>query len=263
MQPGWLLLNVAVSRQATQKLLEENLSNSLGLEFREKGVPEGSSRFHGLSVPAGTLDVSYVACVEKTVDRGTSSGEPSEAPLVDLPPSVVRYLYPSRYCESDKLTRFANRQFGGFEPGHERVAGICNWIYDNVEYLVGSSDQHTSAVDCFTMRCGVCRDFAHLGIALCRALGIPARYASAYAYDLPVREFHACFEVWLGDRWWYYDATRSAPQEGFVLVGYGHDAADTSVATLSAGVFFNGMEISVEKQSPEFVGYATGPMSFG
>jgi len=262
LQDGWLLLNVAAIRNLTQTIVHEELTNSLDADFVEKGTLLGGTRFHGLSVPAGPLEVSYTAEVEKQVEL-VEAADPPEAPLVALPPEVVRYLYPSRYCESDKLTRFAAKEFGFFQPGHERVAGICNWIYSNVEYVVGSTDAHTSAVDCFTQRSGVCRDFAHLGIALCRALGIPARYASAYAYELPVVDFHALFEVWLGDRWWYYDPTRSAPQEGFVLVGYGHDAADTSVATLSAGALLNAVTVGTEKLSDGPVNYSIGPVSFG
>ncbi|MEI8312212.1 MAG: transglutaminase family protein, partial [Verrucomicrobiota bacterium] len=143
-----------------------------------------------------------------------------------------------------------------------RVAGICNWIHTHIDDEPGSTDAHTSAVECLTLRAGVCRDFAHLGVAFCRALGIPARYGSAYAYKLPQPDFHAFFEVWLGGRWWYYDATRMAPQQGFIWVGSGHDAADTSVATMSASVQFESMEIRVDKRSPGKVRYAAGPVGF-
>jgi transglutaminase-like putative cysteine protease len=113
-----------------------------------------------------------------------------------------------------------------------------------------------------TLRAGVCRDFAHVGVAFCRALGIPARYASAYAYRLMPPDFHAFFEVWLEGQWWYYDATRLAPQPGFILIGTGHDAADTSVATMSAGIVFESMEIQVENLDTTPIDYTIFPVTF-
>jgi transglutaminase-like putative cysteine protease len=144
---------------------------------------------------------------------------------------VLPYLYPSRYCQSDNLSRFAWRQFGAIATGHERVTAVCNWIYEYVDYLAGSSDSGTSAHDTFTQRAGVCRDFAHLGISFCRALGIPARFVSAYGWKLTPQDFHAVFEAYLGGRWYLFDATRLCPIDGIVRIGVGRDAADTSFAT--------------------------------
>lgn len=261
-QDGWLLLNLAAINSPFQKVLQERVVNSQGRAFIEHEAKEGVSRFHGLAARSGELEITYEAEVERTVFSTIPHPDVPESLLIDLPADVIRFLYPSRYCESDKLVRLAGKEFGEFQPGHERVAGICNWIYDHIDYQPGATDQHTSSVDCLTHRAGVCRDFAHLGVSMCRALGIPARYGSAYAYDLIPQDYHAFFEVWLGDRWWYYDATRLAPQEGFIHVGCGHDAADTSVATMSSSVAFDSMEISVRKNSPHPVEFATGPVSF-
>ena len=258
---GWLLLNIAAARNVSQRVLLENIRNNRGIPFREHVAPEGATRFHGIAAPDGDLEILYEAEVERDIVDADSK-ELAECALVDLPPGVVRFLYPSRYCESDKLVRLTAKNFGDLAPGHERVAGICNWIHRNIDYEPGITDAHTSAVECLTLRAGVCRDFAHIGVAFCRALGIPARYGSAYAYALPQQDFHAFFEVWLGDRWWHYDATRMAPQHGFVWVGRGHDAADTSVATMSSSVQFEAMEIHVEKLSPAPVHYADGPVGF-
>lgn len=261
-EPGWLLLNMAAIRCPSQRVIRESTRNSLGLPFHAHPVPDGTTRFHGLAAPAGRLDINYEAEVEREVAGTQRERFPSESPLIDLPPEVVRYLYPSRYCESDKLTRLAAKGFGHLAPGHERVAGICNWIHSHIDYQIGITDEHTSAVECLTLRAGVCRDFAHLGITFCRAMGIPARYGSAYACGLSQPDFHAFFEVWLGGRWWYYDATRLAPQQGFIWVGSGHDAADTAVATMSASVQFESMDIRVEKLSGHPVEYASGPVGF-
>ncbi|MEX1118515.1 MAG: transglutaminase family protein [Terrimicrobiaceae bacterium] len=261
-QDGWLLLNLAAASSPFQTVLSERVENNRGIAFREHKAHWGVSRFHGLAAPAGDLEITYEAEVMRTVFESSPCTDVHESLLIDLPSEVVRFLYPSRYCESDKLVRLAAKEFGHLHPGHERVAGICNWIYAHIDYQPGATDQHTSAVDCLTLRAGVCRDFAHLGVTICRALGIPARYGSAYAYLLPQQDYHAFFEVWLGERWWYYDATRLAPQQGFIHVGSGHDAADTSVATMSSSVHFDSMDISVEKLTPDFVSFAEGPVSF-
>ncbi len=261
-QAGWLLLNLAVTKSHHQRILQESWQNSAGVTIQEQPTPEGTPRFHALSVPAGTLEIKYHVEVERAVQAGDQSWRPPEVPLIDLPPAVTRYLYPSRYCESDKLVRLAAKEFGGIDPGHEKVVGVCNWIHDHLDYLPGSTDEHTSAVDCLTLRAGVCRDFAHLGVALCRALGIPARYGSAYAYGLPSHDLHAFFEVWLGNQWWYYDATRLAPQPGFILVGTGHDAADTPVATMAMGVFCEAMTVDVQRLTPLEIDYSIQPLTF-
>jgi transglutaminase-like putative cysteine protease len=111
------------------------------------------------------------------------------------------------------------------------VQAICNWIYENVDYLAGSSDGSTSAYDTFTLRAGVCRDFAHLGITLTRAIGIPARFVSAYAIDLIPQDFHAVFEAYLEGGWYLFDATRLCPLDGIVKIAVGRDAADSAFAT--------------------------------
>ena len=261
-QEGWLLLNMAAIECPSQRVVRENIRNDRGLPFRDYFAPRGTTRLHGIAAPAGNLEITYEAEVEREISKPAKKPDLSEVLLLDLPPDIVRYLYPSRYCESDKLVRFAAKQFGNLPPGHERVAGICNWIYSRIDYEPGITDAHTSAVDCLTSRAGVCRDFAHLGVAFCRAMGLPARYGSAYAYGLPTPDFHAFFEVWLGGRWWYYDATRLVPQLGFIWVGYGHDASDTSVATMSSSVWFESMEIRMNKLSPYPVKHTSGPVGF-
>lgn len=259
---GWLLLNVAAGKCGAQLVVQERLANNTDRDFREISAPDGSIRSHGISVPTGVLEVEYQAEVIRFESAFAGSWEPAEDDLVDLPAEVARYLYPSRYCESDKLVRFAMKEFGGMSCGHTMVTAICNWIFNHIEYDPATTDELKSAADCLITRAGVCRDFAHLGIALARAMGIPARYGSAYAHDLSVPDFHAFFEVWLEGRWWYYDATRLAPQAGFILIGTGQDAADTSVATMSAGVRFESMRIDVTKLSAGEIPYADSPVSF-
>lgn len=259
---GWLLLNIAVGTSGMQELHQEHLSNNTNRSFREITGHDGSLRSHGISISTGIVEIQYQAEVTRSETGFQGCWEPGEDDLVDLPPSVARYLYPSRYCESDKLTRFARMEFGGILCGHTMVGAICNWIYKHIEYEPRATYECKSAVDCLITRGGVCRDFAHLGIAFARAMGIPARYGSAYVHNLSTPDFHAFFEVWLEGRWWYYDASRLAPQAGFIRIGTGQDAADTSVATMSAGVHFDSMRIDVTKLSPTELSYTDRPISF-
>ena len=130
-----------------------------------------------------------------------------------------------------------------------RVVAITDWIHANVEYLRGSTNPETSAYDTVTQRTGVCRDFAHLGIALCRALNIPARYFTGYAYELDPPDLHACFECFIGSSWTIFDATRLAHLNGLVRVGIGRDAADAAVASIFGGARCRSMTVDCQLAS--------------
>jgi transglutaminase-like putative cysteine protease len=143
--------------------------------------------------------------------------------------------------------------FGDIGDSHQQVMAVADWIYDNVEYVRGSTDSQTSAFETITERAGVCRDFAHLGIALCRALTIPARYFTGYAHQLEPQDFHACFEAYIGERWLLFDATRLAPLNGLVRIATGRDAADAAVATLFGAIA--GKKVQVDCQ-PADEGFA-------
>jgi len=191
---------------------------------------ETSNRYRRLLLRPGDYAIRYEARVE-TSPQLNLPGSVDEVPVAQLPLDVMSYLFSSRYCESEELGRFAWRRFGDLPQGHSRVAAVCDWIRDNVDYLEGSSDGKTTAVDTFATRAGVCRDFAHLGITFCRALGIPARFVSAYGWKLEPQDFHAVFEAYLAGRWYVFDPTRLSPPEGVVRIGVGRDAADTAFAT--------------------------------
>lgn len=225
-----LILNIEAQRGGRQTVLSESLILPPGIGNDAYEVPETGNRYRRLILPVGRHHIAYSAEVETspTVDDVASV---VELPVADLPLDVIPHLYPSRYCQSDQLGRFAWRQFGEIATGHEKIEAICNWIYENVDYLAGSSDGSTSAYDTFTLRAGVCRDFAHLGITFARALGIPARFVSAYALDLVPQDFHALFEAYLGGRWYLFDATRLCPLDGIIKISIGRDAADSAFAT--------------------------------
>ena len=184
-----------------------------------------------LHAEAGPLSLRYRARVERR-PRPADPQAP-ELPIAELPDGLLHCLMPTRYCESDLLGSAAFKLFGGLPPGHARVQAIADWIHDNIEYRIGSTQPTTTARDVFVQRAGVCRDFAHLGIAFCRALNIPARLVVGYAvFDEPPPDFHAVFEAYVGGRWVTFDATRLSPVDDLVRIAIGHDAKDVAFATI-------------------------------
>jgi transglutaminase-like putative cysteine protease len=156
--------------------------------------------------------------------------------IEDLPDELLHWLLPSRYVESDVLAERAWEYFGNTLPGVERVQAVCDWIHENIAYGVASI-QSTTTLEIYQRRGGMCRDFAHLGVTFCRGLGVPARYVFGYMPDIgipgpfPTMDFHAWFEVYLGDRWWTFDARFNTPRIGRIAIGHGRDAADVAMIT--------------------------------
>lgn len=225
-----LILGVEAQHIAGQRVLSERFTISPAMRSESHEIAETKNRYRRLQLKPGRYTVRYEAQVE-TLPVTQVPGGVDEVPVSELPLDVMNHLFPSRYCPSDQLGRFAWRKFGDGPGGHARVDAICDWIEENVDYVEGSSDGSTSAHDTFTTRSGVCRDFAHLGITICRALGIPARFVSAYGWKLEPQDFHAVFEAYLAGRWYLFDPTRLSPPEGVIRIGVGRDAADTAFAT--------------------------------
>jgi transglutaminase-like putative cysteine protease len=151
--------------------------------------------------------------------------------IQNLPDSVLSYLLPSRYCESDRFGQMAADITSGRRPGYDQVAAIVDWLLGNIRYEPGSSFIPMSAMEVNTAGSGVCRDLAHLGIALCRSLSIPARMVVGYLHGLQPMDLHAWFEAYVGGRWYTFDATRAELGGGYVAVGYGRDATDVAIYT--------------------------------
>jgi transglutaminase-like putative cysteine protease len=250
--PSTLVLGNQALRTQFQKVLEESLRVDPVLPTDEFVSLSGDSRFVRISTGNATdIKIEYNAVVETSCEV-ISAANLDKVAMVQLDHDKLNYLFPSRYCQSDKLARLAWREFGKYEGTFEKVVAIRDWISANVDYQRGSTDSETSAYDTVTQRAGVCRDFAHLGVALCRALNIPARYFSGYAYQLEPPDLHACFEVFIGGRWIVFDATNLAPLNGLVRIGTGRDAADTAVASLFGNVQFTSMSVSCECLSLDF-----------
>jgi len=258
--PSAFIFNVGVVTNSFQRVLNEQFATAPFYQVQESLPPLEEKRHHRFSSAPGPLRVSYNATVELTHQIQKGDNVPESVPAA-MPSEVIPYLYPSRYCESDMLVRLAQHEFGKLQPGFSRVTAICNWIHDNVEYLRGSTNPLTSAYDTATERAGVCRDFAHLAIAFCRAISIPARFVAGYAYALHPPDFHAYFEAYLDGGWYIFDPTRLAPQTGLIRVGTGHDAADTSFATIFGPATFSSMKVTMELLAGQAPYYTTDAIS--
>ena len=199
----------------------------------------------------GRFEVAYSARVE--VDRvqhdiaAFNALEPH-----DLPGEAIEYLLASRYCQTEEMQGFVAAQFGG-TTGGARIAAIRDWIHGSFAYVPGSSDTYTTALDSFAERRGVCRDYAHVLIAMARASAIPARYVSAYAPGVKPQDFHAVAEVFLADpaagtggAWHLVDATGMAEPGETVKIGVGRDAADVSFMTVFGEATFGDSRVTAE-----------------
>ncbi len=242
------VFNIHAATTAAQSIVSEHLQVSQPVPTLTDNDPARSARFLRLTGGPGPLHVTYQA----TVDIEHHLGNPDlipETPVAQLPLSVLNYIYPSRYCQSDRLGVVAMREFGLLPKGYRRVEAIQNWVRSNVTFRSNTSNSATSALDTLTDGVGVCRDFAHLMIALCRALSIPARFTTGIDYGadplLGPTDFHAYVEVFLGGRWYMFDPSGTAIPMGFVRLGTGRDAADVSYATIFGSVVSPPPQISV------------------
>jgi transglutaminase-like putative cysteine protease len=210
----------------TEPVLDvEQYFDSFGNRCSRFLAPQGSIRLYNnfLIEDSGQLD-----------ELGTGA---EEVPVDKLPPETLRFLLASRYCEVDLLTNVASELFGNHPPGWGRVMAVCGWVHSKVTFGYNFARPTKTALDVYIERAGVCRDFQHLAISFCRALNIPARYATGYLGDIGIpppgdsMDFSAWFEVYLGGRWWTVDARHNHQRIGRVLMATGRDAADVALTT--------------------------------
>lgn len=245
-QPAHFLFHIEAAFHEMNQITEERLTITPSMKTRTFVDERNGNRFVRLDAPRGILSVNYRARVE------LAAGQPplhlDEAPVTAVPDDVLRYMMPSRYCESDVMSRVAQQLFGHLPPGLGRVRAIESWIHESIAYMPGFSNSTTTAQEVFVHRAGVCRDFAHLGITLCRALNIPARLVVGYVnFQEPPQDFHAVFEAWLDHQWVMFDPTKMAPIDRLVRVGTGRDAKDVAFATIFGGVRMLRKELVVEE----------------
>jgi transglutaminase-like putative cysteine protease len=185
----------------------------------------------------GTLRLSNSTLLHDAGIADRVKRDARELPVQELPSHLLGFLLNSRYCEVDRLSAIASELFGGIAPGWGRVEAICDWVHEKVTFGYQYARPTKTALEVFAERFGVCRDFQHLAVTLCRALHIPARYATGYLGDirapavLSPMDFSAWFEVYLEDRWWTFDARHNCPRFGRVLMATGRDASDVAMTT--------------------------------
>lgn len=232
-----LILNLKPRRDPWQALQEEKLVLGPNLPAEEFDDAHGNIVYR-LMLQPGRNEIRHdaIVAVPPFADNHNFGDGPALSPA-DVPPSLLRYTLPSRYCDSDRMLNFAWEKFGAYAPGRAQVEAVCTWVHTNIEYRYGSGSAEISAWDVLQRGYGVCRDFAHLAIALCRALNLPTRYVTGHLPDIGYvdpgspMDFHAYFEVYLGNHWFTYDARFNVPRIGRVKVSCGLDAVDGAFAT--------------------------------
>jgi len=241
--PATFLFALKCLQTGGQDILSELLTTTPAVDIEDFHILSGMNRFSRIrTVNPGTLSIHYEAEVDvftKTVQLGSLRADPT----AELNPEGIPFLFPSRYCQSDQLGDLATQVTDGTEPGYDQAEAIRKWIHENIRYEYGTSNASTSAIETAEKRVGVCRDYTHLGISLCRALNIPARMVVGYLYQLDPMDMHAWFEAYVDGRWFTFDATQKAPRGNRITVAYGRDAADVAFTTQFGPMILNGMRV--------------------
>ncbi len=245
------LLNVHPSR-ATD-LLEPDELHTHPVTFVENYTDSFGNRCARFLAPQGPLRLTSSTLISDSGLPDPFDWNAREVPVHKLPHDVIRYLYNSRYCEVDRFSMIALELFGDVPPGWQRVQAVCNWVNTRVKFGYQHARPSKSALDVYTERFGVCRDFQHLAVTLCRALNIPARYATGYLGDIGVpasptpMDFSAWFEAYLDDKWWTFDARHNHPRIGRVLMATGRDASDVAITTSFGMANLTGFTVVTEE----------------
>ena len=206
-----------------------------------------------LVIPAGRSVVSYRATMVVPDAVEDADEDAPELPPDELPDEVLLFTLPSRYCLPDVLGAEAWSRFGALPPGYRRVQAICDYVNGHLTFSYGTSNPRSTAADVHASGYGVCRDFTHLAVSLCRALNIPARYVFGYLPEIEVpprgvpMDFAAWMEVYLGDRWWTFDPRNNERRKGRVLIGRGRDAGDVAMATTFGAPVLESMKVIAEE----------------
>jgi transglutaminase-like putative cysteine protease len=258
------LLNVHASRrhdlvEPDELVVESTTANGdtqpLPLEAYRDCFGNACTRF---TAPPGSVRLYSASMIEDSGLPDPCEPTAKQAPIENLPTEVLQYLLASRYCEVDLLQNTAFELFGYVEPGWPRVDAICAWVNSKVRFGYEFARSTKTALNVYTERTGVCRDFQHLAVTFCRCLNIPARYVSGYLPDIGVppggpMDFSAWFEVFLDGRWWTFDARHHQPRIGRVLMVTGRDAADTAITTSFGASVLTNFTVVAEEVVAEVV----------
>jgi len=255
-----ILLIVRPHLEVRPQVIEEKLTLTPEAPYEEFLDWQGNTTQRWV-LPPGQNTICHDALVAvSSLWEDVNPPENAKALSIDkMPPDVLRYTLPSRYCDSDKLLNFAAQQFGHLGSAREQARAICDWVHDNIKYVTGSGRSDISAVEILARGFGVCRDFAHVGITLCRALNIPARYVSGHLPDVGVldpgspMDFHAYYEAYIGESWYTYDPRFNKRRIGRIKIAHGLDAVDGALTTTYGGGIMAWFEAWAYQVDPEKV----------
>ena len=203
--------------------------------------------------PKGTVRLYNSTLIEDSGLPDPVAPSAREVPIEDLPQEILTYLLGSRYCEVDLLLNTASQLFAGVPRGWPRVQAVCDWVHNHITFGYEHARSTRTALEAFNERVGVCRDFQHLAVTLCRCLNIPARYATGYLGDIGVpisdcpMDFSAWFEVYLENRWWTFDARHNVPRIGRVLMATGRDAGDVAITTSFGAAYLTKFDVVTDE----------------
>jgi len=243
------IVNLQAAHTRHQQVVSETMVVSQPVQALAHTDPVTRTRLLRLKALAGPLQLRCDTTVD-LVHHRQAPQQIAEVPIAALPAQVLPYLYPSRYCESDRLHALAVQQFGALTQGYGRVLAIRDWVRQRMVFKSNTSSGTTTACDTLVAGQGVCRDFAHLMIALCRAVNIPARFATGFDYGadpaLGPPDFHAYVEAYLGGRWYLFDPSGTAIPMGLLRLATGRDAADAAFATIFGAVQSHPPVVNIE-----------------
>ena len=248
--PASLLLNVRPLVDDNHEVVFQSLTIGENLPTTEFTDSHGNSVCR-VQLAHGTNHIRHDAIVAVTSipDNGLLPANPAPFSVEELPPELLRYTLPSRYCDSDKLINFAWEKFGHVEHGLPRVQAISQWVHDNIEYRYMSGRPDLTAWDILQRGYGVCRDFAHLAVALNRTFNLPARYVTGHLADIGVpdpenhMDFHAYAEVYVGGHWFTTDARFHVPRIGRIKISCGQDGVDGAFSTIYGGAMLTYFQV--------------------
>ncbi len=242
-EPSTVICSLTCCRSNRQKIVKEDISSSRDVDRETLKVGLDANRLIKWVIPsAGDFSIQYEATVRKPVDLMEIAAIPDD-PKSAFDATAFPYLHASRYVPTDRMRAIAQDLFGKIKGSLNQVLAIEEWLFSNIFYQVGASNEQSWAIDTFQLRNGVCRDFAHLGIGFCRALNIPARYVTVYSYQLNPQDFHAVFEAYIGGTWILFDGTRLAPLNGMIRIATGRDASETAVGNLYGNIQGQGINV--------------------
>jgi transglutaminase-like putative cysteine protease len=236
-QPATILAMMDVHSDSRHRIAKETDLRLFPAVAADRFIDGRGNMVRRLSAPAGRLSLRLDGVFrsdgrEDDADKAAELVAPS-----DLPPDTLPFLLPSRYCESDLLSDFAWANFGAISGGWARVEAVCDFVHERLRFSYPEARPTRTANEALAEGVGVCRDFTHLAVALCRCLNIPARYCNGYLGDIGVppdpapMDFNAWFEAFLGDRWFTFDPRHNRPRIGRILISRGRDAADVPMIT--------------------------------